>query len=900
MNRPSSNLRIIPVFACIVVIIAAVLTFLNVKQEAQRQQPDERKRAARYSEFATPDGITTQMRDSSKKFLRIDTPTESERSAAASLGTVIGDYSSFVVVAASGGKRLPRNVEVLRTSISLPGASFDPLSTAQTGTIAARQTESASPDGYYIVQFGTIANDKLLDSLRDVGVEILQYVPDQAFLVYASGDAIAKAAAHSRVRWVGGFLPEHKVSAELRQRIAVTKPTRLGRKTRMPVSPIETTAGNIATFNVSVFKREDLGEIASNIANITGGSIVSTSDLPNNYFNVVQVSIPIDQVDAIAAIPGVITLNVAGRRVPEDERSSQIIAGNYTGPTTIAGPGYNPLSQFGVDGTNVTVSVSDDGITVPGNGGFYLTAVNTVNGPAYNASAAAASGHGHLNASIIAGMTPFGPLDPFGYNYGLGVAPNANIVNIPFLNNTSTDAQAANDQVTVAGPNGVISSISNDSWGAGTNSNAYSDYEAEYDAYVRDASTAGTIDPLLFVFSAGNCGQAPSGSACSSQSGLTRPKIAKNIISVGSSESTRTTLGASGNINDIASYSSRGPAADGRIKPDIVAPGSAITGSRTTNSSGTFGPIPGATPDPYHVYSFGTSHAAPQISGVAALFTQFWKNGHAGTKPSPAMVKAAIINTGQEMTGTGATLPLPNGSEGWGRVNMKFMFNTGTTVSYFDQSTTLGTVGAVRNYSGTVTDNTKPVRVTLVWTDPPGVADPALVNNLNLSVTVGGNTYKGNVFSSGLSTTGGSADTVNNVENVWLPAGVTGPITASVTAAALNGDGILGDADTTDQNYALVFYNADLGPTAGAALDVSGKVVTSQGRGVTNAVVSITDNNGLVVTAVTGRNGIYHFTGIPAGKTYIVSVGSQRFTFTPKVVPLNDDNVTGLDFVAGQ
>jgi hypothetical protein len=91
-----------------------------------------------------------------------------------------------------------------------------------------------------------------------------------------------------------------------------------------------------------------------------------------------------------------------------------------------------------------------------------------------------------------------------------------------------------------------------------------------------------------------------------------------------------------------------------------------------------------------------------------------------------------------------------------------------------------------------------------------GRVDPALVNNLDLEVTVGGNTYKGNVLTGGLSTTGGSADSINNVENVFLPAGLTGPITVRVKGTAINGNGVLGNGDSTDQHFALVVFNANV------------------------------------------------------------------------------------------
>lgn len=885
MKRPPSRARIVFVLAVCAAIAGGILTIGGPRQEAQRIRTEPRL-AGRYSDFARADRVTAEIRDPSRRLVRIDTTSETGRTAAASFGTIVEDYGTFVVASAPAGRKAPTGVNILKTTVHLPGAEFEPLpGSADAGPVAAAFGAGTAPgEGYYMVQFGTVANDELLDSLRDAGVEVLQYIPHQAFLVHGGTDAIAKATKHSRVRWVGAFSIEHKIPAELRSKLAAAKD---GRAMPAGVAPIERSGPTSAVFNIAVFKREPLAQVTDAVASLTGGQVLSTSDLPNNYFNIIRVDVPLDLVESIASIPGVVRIDAAGPRMAEDDRSSQIIAGNYTSSTTLTGPGYDPLLQFGVDGTNVTVAVGDDGVNTPGNGGFYLTSANVTQGPAYDGTTAAASGHGHLNASIIAGGAPFGGNDALGYSYGKGVAPGAHLINVPFLNNSSTDAQLANDSVSLAGPNGVFGSISNNSWGAGVNANAYDSSAAEYDGYARDASTAATRDPMLFVFSAGNCGNAGAGSPCFGQTGLTRPKVAKNVISVGSSENLRSDLGgASANsLEDVSTFSSRGPAADGRIKPDIMAPGGAITGSRTSASGGFTGAV-----DANHVYSFGTSHAAPQIAGVAALFTQFWKNGHGGANPSPAMVKAAIINTGQNLTGTGATGPLPNGSEGWGRVNMKFMFNTGTSVSRFDQSSALGTVGAVSNYSGTVTDVSKPVRVTLVWTDPPGAADPALVNNLDLAVTVGGNTYRGNVFSNGASIPGGSADTLNNVENVWLPAGVTGPITATVTAASINGDGVLGNADLTDQNFALVFYNVDA-----SGFGVSGRVHTSQGRGITNAVVTITDNNGFMATDVTGRNGIFEFTGVPGGQSYMVSVGSARFSFQPQTFFLSD-SVAGLDF----
>lgn len=90
-------------------------------------------------------------------------------------------------------------------------------------------------------------------------------------------------------------------------------------------------------------------------------------------------------------------------------------------------------------------------------------------------------------------------------------------------------------------------------------------------------------------------------------------------------------------------------------------------------------------------------------------------------------------------------------------------------------------------------------------------------------------------------------------------------------------------------------YACSAVPTA-AGVTVSGRVLTSDGRGVTNARVSITDSTGNVVTFVTGRRGLYRFDEIEVGQSYVVSVASRRFNYEPRLIELSD-NVTDLNFV---
>lgn len=775
------------------VVIAALSVALHVLPRSHAQREATTK--LDYSAQFRSDLVTDLIRDPRTRLYRVDTPQ------AARIGTVIADHGAFSIVSSDSVSALRgTNAVELQTTIDLPGSSFEPLS--------KKNNLGDFVKGYYIVQLGTLTTDAILDGLRFAGVEVLQYVPHQAFFVYGDEAAIARVAEHNRVRWIGKFLPEQKLSKEFTAQIDNYRSGKNTAATKQGVvSPIERSGKDTAVFDIQIFKRADEKTIADSLSSAFGAKVIDVIEPRANFFNIIRAEIPLDNIEAIAAIPDVISIVAWQRPTKEDEVAAQIIAGNYVG-NIVSPAGYNPLTQFGVNGQGVTVSIVDDGIGIPGVGGFYVTASNTVNANLRGATAGA-NGHGHLQASIIAGDTPYSTLDPNGYNYGIGIAPKANSINVPFLRSgySGSEADTANDTVTTAGPNGVLGSISNNSWGSGLNSNAYDSLAAQYDGYVMDASSAATIDPLTIIFSAGNQGA----------SGMTRPKVAKNVITVAASENVRPTLPSSSgstspadNLEQLPDFSSRGPAADGRIKPDIAAPGDAVTGGRS-GSDALFGNI-----DANHRISSGTSHAAPQIAGAAALFTQFWKGANAGLNPSPALMKAAVINAGTEMTGTGATSSIPNGNEGWGRLNMKLMLNTGVPTKYIDQSVAFASVGQSVTYSGVVGDTSKETRVALTWTDPAAVADPALVNNLDLSVTIAGTNYRGNVFASGSSTAGGTFDIRNNVESVRLPAGIPAGTTfaITITAAALNGDGIRGNADSTDQHFGLVAYNFNETPTA--------------------------------------------------------------------------------------
>jgi len=313
---------------------------------------------------------------------------------------------------------------------------------------------------------------------------------------------------------------------------------------------------------------------------------------------------------------------------------------------------------------------------------------------------------------------------------------------------------------------------------------------------------------------------------------MSMPAAAKNVIAVGASESFRTT-GADGsplidgcgagptladNALDIPDFSSFGPVQDGRNKPDLVAPGSHMTGAATQDpayavkAEEDLGTCNHYFPSGQTLYTWssGTSQSAPVVAGGAALALQ-WLRNRLGTDPSPALVKALMLNSTSYVTGRNGNDSLPGVHQGWGLLNLGRMFETTDRVLY-DQSpsrTFTQSGGSPFEITGMVSDPSREFRVMLTWTDAPGTSfsNAPYVNQLNLEVIVGGVTYRGNHFSGQYSTPGGGADFLNNTQGVILPPGVTGPFVVRVRPTIIAGDGVPGNDFALDQDFALTVTN---------------------------------------------------------------------------------------------
>ena len=240
------------------------------------------------------------------------------------------------------------------------------------------------------------------------------------------------------------------------------------------------------------------------------------------------------------------------------------------------------------------------------------------------------------------------------------------------------------------------------------------------------------------------------------------PAAAKNVLAVGATQNLRTapSMGwADGRPEVTAEYSSRGPCKDGRVKPDVAAPGTGILSTRAYACS--YKNYGVATNENY-AYNCGTSMATPLTAGAVALVREWLVDrcGFTNETPSAALMKAVL-------TGGAKGASVPNNDQGWGRVDLEeTLFPSNRAVKLVDRIP----FDARMTFTYLVeTTNAAPLDVQLVWIDYPAtsgswVASPRIVNDLDLTVSAVTNgvaqVWRGNG--------GATPDRLNTAESVRI------------------------------------------------------------------------------------------------------------------------------------
>jgi hypothetical protein len=650
-----------------------------------------------------------------------------------------------------------------------------------TRTVAAdAPSVSTTDDGYTLVKFPGPVTTEQLQALAATA-QIYTYLPYDTFLVrpFAGTTSSLRAASTTAAigaSWTGVYKPEYKIARGASE-LAMTA------------------TAETHTVMVSVYPDANLARVVA-AANQLPGVTVMGSDKGARFSRMrMRVSGPVlaTTAAALAALSDVFWVDVEGRREILNDTTISVAQSGIVGQAT-------PVFDHGIHGEGQVVGYIDTGVDAdlcyfrdPArglppvnacNGGTvvdtaqrkviavdFLTASECTGGIATNEWDT--QGHGSHVGGTIAGDNFATPIT---HDPGDGMAPGAKLVvqdagfltdncgDLPGIGCPVVDLKPIFQQAFTQGAR-----IHTNSWGDRENAAVQNTYSAacqDVDEFMF------THPDFLILFAAGNAG--PGTGTVGS------PSTAKNTISVGA-----TLRGTA--ANSMASFSSCGPTADGRIKPDLTMPGSNIVsarndGSVTTNTCAT-------------TTMSGTSMASPGAAGMAALVRQYYTDGNFPTgapvvanrfTPSAALIKATMINSTQVMTGTG-TGAVPNNCQGWGRVLLDdTLFFAGQARSLFvadDAGFAQGAAGQTKTFTVQVAAG-QALRTTLAWTDFPSTPAASINLNNDLDLTVSGpsGTFLGNVFSASQSTTGGTADRRNNVEQVTLNAPIAGTYTITVRA----------------------------------------------------------------------------------------------------------------------
>lgn len=683
---------------------------------------------------------------------------------------------------------------------------------------------------HHLVQLAGPPTEEWRQAIEARGVDVVEPISAYGLFVVGSPEQIRNMENLPFVEWTGPFKPAYRIAPNLR-----------GPK------------GKIQYVNIGVYPAAAVDKVRQAIEK-SGGSVVSQEEQNSSYgdsYGVLLVEINANKLPVIANLPVTRWMEYQGPDIPLDERSSQIVAENLNGA---APPNVSPLLGYqaavstglGLTGANVTIGIVDTGVDTHNNAtmhpdlagrmAFFVDASG-------GATTVDTNGHGTHVAGIAVGNAATGDTDPQGFLLGQGIAPGSQFGSVNPIGTGGPFMSDDNRVQNVVNNNGQVM---NNSWGVTGGAGAgYTARSRTYDERVRDPNAgAAGLEHLVIVSAAGNDGPGVST--------IGAPWEAKNPIAVGNSLNFRPGEGDLDDIRGLRASSSRGPAVDGRILPTIVAPGTDIISARSTVDANPATPGVQRPRTPYtdtggtvhnnHTPLSGTSMATPHVAGLCALLIEWWHNRTGGRNPSPALVKALLINGAEDLVGgpdgAGGNLTnIPNNNQGWGRVSLENIVlqapasDRGPKI-FSDQRHAFTTNGQEHTIRVAPVDTARPIRITLVWTDAAGAANanPSLVNDLDLEVTelVTGNVYKGNVFTNGFSTIGGAFDNLNNIECVYLqnPSGTyeVRVIASSIAASARP------DIATPWQDFALVIDNAEVPSVAPVSvvpvIDRSGSMVS--------------------------------------------------------------------------
>lgn len=662
--------------------------------------------------------------------------------------------------------------------------------------IGLRKNSATDAKRLVIIQFYDIPAEQSIERLRNAGIDLLEYVPENAYTATLSGEPDTALLRSANARSILELAPSRKIDPLLNgpdfPEHAVKVPGKVDVRISYPRS--------IDLKNI----REDLQKSNFEIL----------SEALSSY-QILEVRSEQNRLQELAALPWlqyIAAIPAPGE--PLNDKSAADSRANVLGSML---PGGRKL-----DGEGVTIGIGDAGNPFEH---------ADLTGRVVSFTRQSSYWHGLHIAGTAAGA---GIVNE---KYK-GYAPKANIV-MQYPDDIWGNA------ATYVRDFGMVAT--NNSWGTGGNScGSFGEYNEN--SYILDRQ-ASELPGLLHVYAAGNSGNVSPCNGFTGGFGTVQGyhASAKNVLTVGR-------LGVDGTIS-VAS--SRGPVLDGRIKPELIAPGGNI-----------FSTLPNDT----YQQGSGTSMAAPAAVGGTALLCQRYRQLNSHQNPKSALIKALLMNGATERG-----LPGPDFIYGFGVMNLLrsvTMLEKGHYIS-----------GSMANNGGSefqvnVPAGTAALKVMLYWHDPASsalITDKTLVNDLDLKLIRPNGTQQIPLVPNPAAPTAeavATVDTVNNAEQIVIENPIEGSYTLKVTGSKV---------PAGPQEYFIVYDIIEksmvlTNPIGSEHLTKGDAVIVSwdsYGNPSSKYALSYSLNNGASWTSINAA--------VPAGTTRLSWTAPDAFTTTAKI-----------------
>ncbi len=678
-------------------------------------------------------------------------------------------------------------------SISLRNGAVTPGPNLRPGFVDSfnKKTARVNNKSLVVLQFEKLPSQAARKVLAANGIELLDYVSGNAYTATVSGNLNAPGLMQAQVRSLVELEPKHKMSTFL----AAGK---------IPSWAVKA-AGTVDVW-ISFPKTFSASEVLEQLKQRN----VEVLSLSHQSYRILVLRLATNRLTELASLPFIEFVQPAPAGDQPLNYNSRYASGANVLNTAIANGGK------GLNGEGVVVGVGDNS--------DIQTHVDFA-GRLINRAPAAASGHGHHVSGTVAGA---GNLNERYQGY----APKATIVSQAFSGILANAPTYVQDY-------GMV--ITNNSYG----DIIECDYHGTYDLISR------ILDQMVFefpylenVFAAGNSGESTCFPFASGyRTVLGGYQSAKNVL----------TVGATNDSGALASFSSRGPVKDGRVKPEIVATGQWVVSAWPTNT---------------YSYNNGTSMAAPAAAGMLALLYQRYRQLNGGANPKNGLMKALLVNGASDRGNAG-----PDYQYGFGWMNGLRSVDMLENHRYFTGSSIQG---ATNLHTITVPPNTAQLKIMLYWNDPAAslISNTTLVNDLDLRVSdpLSVN-HLPRILDTAMANVGKpaatGADHLNNMEQVIINNPAAGTYTIQVAGTSI--------AQNPSQEYFVVYDLLPVGlkttaPCGGEGL-VPGEqtMIVWEASGLSGtATLEFSSDNGAtwntVASGVDVNRGVYTWT-VPAVAT---------------------------------